>query len=173
MNLATTRRNTTRPANIGARLKRRVDLESLTREGVTKDIRQIIPDLAAVQSIGKVGLRATVIETVLATGDLQGDTTRDRVVAQNLGVLLAWGNLLAGSNGTTHGPEVDGGSAVVLHDGVADSAGHGDQGGYGGDEGSGEVHCDELVSDDTMKGCMKMRGDLVRMMLNENPSCGN
>lgn len=82
LDLAATRRDTVGPADLGAGGQGWDHLERVAGESVTEDIRQIIPDSAAVQSVGKVGLGTAVVQAILGGGDLQGDASRGGIEVQ-------------------------------------------------------------------------------------------
>lgn len=138
--LAATGRDTVGPADLGAGAQGRNHLESVAREGITEDIRQVIPDSAAVQSVGKVGLGAAVVQAILAGGDLQSDATGRGIEVQGLRVGSTWVDGLAGPNRAANRPEVDGSVASVNDSGMTNSAGERGQSGDGGNGSGGETH---------------------------------
>lgn len=138
--LAASGRDTARPANLGASGQRRANREEVARERIAKDIRQIIPDSVAIQSVGKVGLRTAIVQAILGPGDLQSDTTRGRIVVYGLRVGSARFDGLTRTNGAAHGPEVDGSVASVHDFGVANGIGERGQSGHRGNGGGGETH---------------------------------
>lgn len=102
----------------------------MARERVPKHIRQIIPHSIPRERVREIHLRTSVIQPVLAAGDLERNPTRRRVVVQLLAVAVAGLDGLFGSDGAANGPEVDGVLAVVDYIGGAD----------GGDEGEAETN---------------------------------
>lgn len=112
----------------------------LAGEWVTEDIGQVVPNCAWVQSVGKVGLRAAVVQTVVDGGDLQRDPTGRTVMVQYFGVAATCRDGLLRANAAANGPQVDWEVALVGHDSVANGAGKRSQSGNRGNNCSREVH---------------------------------
>lgn len=75
------RPNNSRAAGIGTGLD-----QLAAGEGITKDIAEVIPDLVAVEGVGKDGLGLAGVEAVLGLGDLEGLATGDGVLDERLRV---------------------------------------------------------------------------------------
>jgi hypothetical protein len=45
----------------------------VVQEGITENVGQIVPDLLAVEGVGKVGLGASIVQAILDRGKFDGD----------------------------------------------------------------------------------------------------
>lgn len=109
-------------------------------ERVSKDARQIIPDVIAIKRVREDELGSTRVQAVGGGGDLQSLAACDGVLDEFLAVGTAAG--LKGNgrrDGGPDGPESDGETALIVDDGGADGVGDsGCQGGRDGRGGEGE-----------------------------------
>lgn len=111
-------------------------------EGVAENVRQVVPDLLAVEGVGKVGLGASIVQAILDSGELDGDTTRGRVMVQNFGVGTAGSDSVLLANGASNRPDIDGETALVDNLRVTNSVGKRSQSRNGSDGSCGEPHCE-------------------------------
>lgn len=127
------------PADLRA-VKGGLDTNGVAREWVTEDVRKIVPDLLAIQGIGEVRLRASVVKTILNSCELDGNASRRRVMVQNLRIGGAGFNRLRRTNGPPDRPKIDREAAFVDNFSVPNGAGKRSQGGDGSNNSSGKVH---------------------------------
>lgn len=111
-------------------------------EGVAEHVRQVVPDLLAVKGVGKIGLGASIVQAILDSGELDGDTTGGRVMVQDLGVSTAGSDSVLLTNRATNRPYIDRETALVDNLCVTNSAGKWSQGRNGSDSSCGEPHCE-------------------------------
>lgn len=110
------------------------DAELVTLEGVAKDVAEVVPDLVAVEAVGKVGLGLAGVEAVAVAGDLEGAAASLGVDGERLGVAGAGLESVAHGDVLADGPDGDFKVALVVDLGAANGRdGAGEAGGDGED----------------------------------------
>ena len=142
LDLASIRWSAIRPVNDTAFLLRWLDDHCMTLEGVTKDVREVVEDPAAVlgKGISVVQLRGTIEQAVFGGGDLERDAAADWITVDILRVDAASLDVLAVTHAASNGPEVDGVFALVLDDGGPGGNGKWGEGRKGGERWKREPH---------------------------------
>lgn len=117
------------------------DTDSVARKWVAEDVGKIIPDILAIQGIGKVGLGASVVKSILNGSELDGNASRSRVMVEDLGISATWFDRFRRANGASDWPEVDGEATFVDNFGIPNGTSKRRHGGDSCNNGnSREVH---------------------------------
>lgn len=92
----------------------RPDFHGATRKAVAEDIRNVLPDLVAVEIVREDGLADVGLEdAALDGGHLEGGAVRYGIAAKVFSVKSVFGDDLLGSYAGADGPEIDGVVALV------------------------------------------------------------
>lgn len=129
-----------RPTNTGTFLVARGNRQSLSLKGTPEDAGEVIPHPARVEGVGKVQLRAAVVEPAGGAQDLERNAARGWVAVELLVVGFAALDLVDSADGAADGPDVDGVRTFVVDFCVADGAGKRSQGSQGEGGDVGEMH---------------------------------
>lgn len=143
LNLASSRRDTAAPNNLGASSVGAGNNHLVAVEGIAKDIRKIVPDGVALKVDGEVGLGLASVETIGLDGDLDGTAAGYGVSREGLAIGTALSKGCWVGDGAANGPGGDAEGALVDDTGLAQSSGRFNECGNGKNGSGGELHVGE------------------------------
>ena len=109
LNLAASWRITKSPADALTSGVRWLQRHRPSRESVSKDVRHVIPDLAAIKVVCEDGVADIRLEEAVVDGaDLDGYAAASGVAMEDFAIGLILRKYDFGPDGTADGPEVDG-----------------------------------------------------------------